>query len=107
MATGLIGILNNKQWIYERGMRTLTLDGQATEISAEGGKVVDAAARQLMIDQRLTITSESPLPIHYAAAEQAERGRATDLLYLNHLPTAKAWKAGETISRYRATIQVR
>ena len=59
-----------------------------------------------MIDDVLKVSSEQPLNIHYTAARGPERGRATDRLYLNYVDGEKTWKQGETISRYRAKIQI-
>jgi hypothetical protein len=107
VATGLIGILNNKQWIYESGRRTVTLDGRSTEIPAESGKTLDAGAHKVAIDNTLHITtSRAPLAVHYAASTGAQRGRATDRLYLNYAETPSHWRAGETISQYGVTIRV-
>jgi len=106
VATGLVAVLNNKQWIYEAGHRTLTLDDQSTVIPAHSGKTLAGAASRIMIDDAMTIISDAPLRVRYSAATGPERGRATDRLYLNYADAKKTWKAGETISQYGATIRV-
>ena len=106
VATGLIGVLNNKQWIYETGRRTLTLDDESTVIPAHSGKTLAGEASRIAIDQTMTITSDAPLRVSYFASTGPERGRATDRLYLNYADGKKTWKAGETISRYGMAIRV-
>ena len=106
LATGMIGVLNNKQWIYETGHRTLTLDDESTVIPAHSAKTLAGEAKQIVIDNAMTITSDEPLRFRYVASSGPERGRATDRLYLNYADQKKTWKAGETISRYGVTIRV-
>ena len=106
VATGMIGVLNNKQWIYETGHRTLTLDDESTVIPAHSGKTLAGEASHIVIDDAMTITSDTPLRVRYVASKGPERGRATDRLYLNYADGKKTWKAGETISRYGVAIRV-
>ena len=104
--TGMIGVLNNEQWIYETGRRTLTLDNRATVIPAYSGKILNGKPRCILIDRAMTIRSDAPLRIHYVASTGPERGRATDRLCLNYSDARKAWRAGDTISRYEAAVRV-
>ncbi len=106
VATGMIGVLNNKQWIYETGRRTLTLDDESTVIPAHSGKILAGEANRIAIDDAITITSDTPVRVRYVASKGSERGRATDRLYLNYADGATTWKTGETISRYGAAIRV-
>jgi hypothetical protein len=106
VATGMIGVLNNRQWIYETGRRTLTLDDQSTVIPAHSGKTLAAEANHIAIDDAMTITSDTPLRVRYVASQGPERGRATDRLYLNYADGVTTWKAGDTISRYDLAIRV-
>jgi len=106
IATGLIGVLNNPHWIYERGQRRLVLDGKEIVVPAHSGKTFESpGTRHVVVDGALRIRSEEPLNVYYAAAREAERGRATDLLYLNHVAGERAWRKGEVISRYRVEIR--
>jgi hypothetical protein len=106
VATGLIGILNNPTWVYERGRRTVTLDDRATEIKSLCGREVEGnAVQRITIDDILVIESDVPLPVRYAGATSAVRGRATDRLYLNFRPGEHKWSAGETISTYGVSVQ--
>jgi hypothetical protein len=106
VATGLIGVLNNKRWIYETGRRTLSLDDASTVIPAHSGKTLAGEASRIVIDDVMAINSHSPLRVYYIASEGPERGRATDRLYLNYADRTKTFKAGEKISRYGAAIRV-
>ncbi len=106
IATGLIGILNNPDWVYEQGRRTITIDGRQEVVPALGGRRFSADnARVIEIDQAMRITSARPLHLGYLGAKKPERSRATDELYLNYYPGARAWRAGKTISEYEATVQ--
>ena len=101
VATGLIGILNNPTWVCERGRRTVTLDGRASKMKSLSGQGVDGkAVKRVTVDDVLVIESDDPLQVRYAGATSAERGRATDRLYLNVISREHKWSAGETISVY-------
>lgn len=105
IATGLIGVLNDRRWIYQRGERKLSLDGQARTVAACSGELISGEARRIDIDSALHINSESPLRVRYHAATAPERGRATDELVLNCIEGERHWQAGQTISEYEATIR--
>lgn len=105
IATGLIGILNNPGWVYERGKRTLTLDGRTEEVPALSGKsLVADQTREIEIDGAMRIRGVAPLAFRYQGAKRPDRSRATDELYLNYHADERAWKDGETISQYEATV---
>ena len=107
VATGLIGILNNPTWVYERGHRTVIFDGRTTEIKSLSGQVADGqAVKRVAVDDVLKIESDEPLQVRYVGATSAERGRATDRLYLNVIPGERKWLAGETISKYEVVVAV-
>lgn len=108
VATGLIGILNNDRWVYERGRRQVRLgDHETTVVSRAGTRLTADDAREIAIDSVLRITSDRPLRVRYQAATQPERSRVTDELVLNHLPGPRSWRAGETISEYEVTVSSR
>ena len=107
IATGMLGILNNKGWIYETGERTVSLDGKASVVPAHSGKTLNGSGRGVVIDGVLTLESERPLRVRYAAARGPERGRATDRLYVNYRDETHVWKSGETISSYKCAVRIR
>lgn len=108
VATGLVGILNNPKWIYERGRREVTIDGATHQVAALSGRQISSRqARQLHIDSVLEITGSQPLSVAYFTATEPERGRATDRLYLNYHQGLRQWKAGQIISQYEATLRCR
>jgi len=104
IATGLIGILNNPHWIYERGERSLSLDGKSYVIPSGSGIECQAKVNTLAVDDRMQIRSTKPLHIHYCGATKADRCRYTDELYLNYSRGQKSWKAGDVISTFSATV---
>lgn len=107
IATGQIGILNDPGWVYERGRRTVAIDGREQDVPALSGKTVSTeGARELAIDGVLRIRGAQPLRARYVGAVQPSRSRATDLLYLNYLGEERSWRTGETISEYEAVICV-
>ncbi|RMF91875.1 MAG: hypothetical protein D6741_15595 [Planctomycetota bacterium] len=108
IATGLIGILNNTDWIFERGRRTLKIDGVAVyHIPAHGKGAYDwPTARSIQIDDKLRIELSRGASVAYRGAGKTERGRAVDRLYLNYRPGRHSFKAGETISRVQAVFRV-
>jgi hypothetical protein len=107
IATGQIGILNNPGWVYERGRRTVAIDGREEDVPALSGKTLGAeGVRELAIDGVLRIRGPQPLRIRYAGAVQPSRSRATDLLYLNYVDREQSWRAGQAISEYEAVVSV-
>jgi hypothetical protein len=107
IATGLIGILNNPQWIYETGQRRVTVEDETKVVASTSGMTIDAAgARHLDVDGILRVTSPQPLSAWYAAAGDYERARVTDRLYLNRVAGRRDWRAGDIISEYKAVIEV-
>lgn len=106
-ATGLIGILNNPNWVYERGRRAIRFDDRETEAAAlSATRVEPVSATKIVIDGRLEITGTAPLRAAYLGATKTERGRATDRLYLNHLDRPLRAAADETISRWEAVLRI-
>jgi len=105
VATGQIGILDNPGWVYERGRRTVALDGREEDIPALSGKKLAAdGVRELAVDGVLRIRGAQPLCVRYVGATQPSRSRATDLLYLNGVDGERTWHAGATISEFEASI---
>ncbi len=105
VATGQIGVLNNPGWVYERGRRTVAMDGREEDVAALSAKSFGAeAAREISVDGELRIRGNQPLHIRYLGAVQPNRSRATDLLYLNYDGSEQRWHAGQTVSEYEAVI---
>jgi len=109
VATGVIGILNDKTWVYERGFRLLSKDrGKPVKIPSCSGRILDlSGARGIRVDSVLHIRSKAPLRARYEAARAPKRARVTDLLILNYLPCPLEVKKGREISRYSAGISCR
>jgi hypothetical protein len=106
VATGLIGILNNPHWIYERGKRQVTADDKVIEAaSGKGQRWQWEAVRRILVDDVYEVRSERPLRAAYVAADRPERGRVTDKLILNQLPDNRTWAAGETLSDFQVIIR--
>jgi hypothetical protein len=106
IATGLIGILNNKQWIYERGEREVMLGDSSARMASCSGEVSNGAAvRQVAIDSVLRIASDRPLTARYAGADRPARSRVTDELSLNCIEGNRTWTPGQVISEWEATIR--
>ncbi|WP_145445592.1 hypothetical protein [Mucisphaera calidilacus] len=106
VGTGLIGILNNPTWVYERGYRSLTIDNDATHVPSCSGMAMERSGiHQVNIDDVLFIDSADRMNVRYASEPKPVRGRVTDHLYLNWIPGRKQWQAGQPISTTRVTIQ--
>jgi hypothetical protein len=105
VATGLIGILNNVNWIYETGQRVLTFDDQQLTVAAHSGMQVERAGiRHILIDHALTIDLSPDRTIVYRGATGPERGRATDRLYLNAETKEHRYDADDVLAQWSATI---
>ena len=106
IATGLIGILNNRQWVYEPGRRRIVLGTEAAQFeSCAGGSMEVVEVTHAVIDGVMVIRSATPLRVRYLAARESERGRVTDLLYLNYRGDERSWRAGDTIRRFEAEVR--
>ncbi len=104
--TGLIGILNNPNWIYEKGYRDVFMDGKQNRIMAHSGKSLESNEKRIEIDQILSIQSESPLNAVYISSLKPTRARTTDYLYLNFIKN-KQYRKGDTISEFEVTISIK
>ncbi|GMU23803.1 MAG: hypothetical protein AMXMBFR13_38810 [Phycisphaerae bacterium] len=106
VTTGLVGVLNNRRWIHERGERRMAMDDeQVTIASCSGQRLQRSGIRQVTIDSVLTVSSAKPLSILYQAATQPERSRVTDELYLNVLEGERAWRADDVISEHELAMR--
>lgn len=106
VATGLIGVLNNPRWIYEKGRREVAIDGKTEVVPATSGKTIEApGARKASIDSAMKIEGAGPLRVRYAAATAPDRGRATDHLWLNYLGGPRQWKRGEVLAEWEAVVR--
>jgi hypothetical protein len=105
IATGAIGVLNNPKWVYETHRRKIQFDYRVAEVPALSGKVMEGEGiRQIDVDGGLIIESAAPLTALYRGARKIDRGRATDMLYLNYLGGERTWKRGAVISTYEVAI---
>lgn len=105
IATGLIGVLNNRGWIHEAGRRVVTLDGRRAVVSSCDGQLLEGnGVRAIDIDGVMRISSPRPLKVCYRAASEYVRGRVTDELYLHHLSGMHHFKAGDVIAEWEATV---
>jgi len=105
VATGLIGVLNNPHWVYERGDRRVTLGATPHVVFSGQGTALEADVTDLDIDQVIRVHSRRPLHVLYRGAKVAERARFTDELYLNCIRGRNAWKAGQVISKFEAKVR--
>jgi len=107
IATGLIGVLNNPQWIYETGKRCVTFDDTAeTVVSGTGTTFRRDGIRTADIDGVLRIQGEKPLNPLYRGARTADRARFTDEFYLNYSDAIRTWQTGDVLSEFEATVKL-
>ena len=109
VATGVIGILNDKTWVYEKGFRLLTWGkGKRVKIPSRSGRILDlSGSKEIAVDSLLRIRSDSPLRARYESARAPRRARVTDLLILNCLPCPLQARKGRVLSRYALRISCR
>jgi len=108
IATGLIGILNDKRWIYQRGERNIDFGDQRRVVPSGSGETFGSdGVLRLGVDAAFFIESRSPLRVRYQAGSKPRRSRITDELYLNYIGGGREWQAGETIAEWEATIRCR
>jgi hypothetical protein len=112
IATGQIGILNNRHWVHESGIRRLNanLNDPDEIFEACSGKVFEAATGHIDLDCVFDIKFAKGGHVfeeqrwRYVAADAPVRGRATDKLFLNWIGEERTWKKGDVISDWQAEI---
>lgn len=106
VATGMIGALNNPNWVYENGEREVKLGDEERTISSGKGTIFEAqGVEDVNIDGVIQIRASVPLDVVYRGARKAERARFTDELYLNYSTKTRTWQPGDVISEYEVAIQ--
>lgn len=107
VATGLIGVLNNVNWIFETGQRVLVLNDERFTIAAHSGTEIErAGVTRVVVDNVLKIDLSPQRTIVYRGAAKPERGRATDRLYLNAEIGERRYEAGDVIGQWSATVSI-
>jgi len=107
IGTGLIGVLNNVNWIFETGQRALSLNDEEIKVVAHSGAEFERPdITRVSVDNTLRIDLSPGRRVVYRAAAKPERGRATDRLYLNTVPGRRAFHGGEVIAEWRGVISV-
>jgi hypothetical protein len=100
------GILNNPNWVYETGTRSLQIGQQQYMVKAGAGGVYSAEANTAGID-KLNFTLDKLSFITYKTATRLDRSRFTDILVLNAIPGKHEWKEGEVVSQKKLVINVK
>ncbi len=100
------GILNNPNWVYENGLRTLKLDQQESKVKAASGQIYQAVAKSVKVD-KLNFDLGRPGNIIYKAATKLKSSRYTDMLVLNAIEDKHDWKQGAVISKNKLSITTR
>jgi len=106
IATGLIGVLNDRNWIYQRGERRVRIgDQRAVVPSCAGVRLRADGVGEVAVDEVLHVRSDQGLLVGYVSAAAPQRGRVTDELYLNVIDGEHTWQAGRTISEFQAEVR--
>ncbi len=105
VATGLIAILNNPHWVYERGERRIAFGDTVQTVRSGSGAKLDGTAATIRVDDAIIITGKQPLNASYRGAIKAERSRFSDELYLNCLSGRRSWAADQVLSEYEASVR--
>lgn len=108
IATSCFGILNNTNWIYEKGLRTISNDkGNMYNFSSGQGYSERLNSKELILDDTVLFHSNKTMESSYKSASQYKHSRITDHLILNHLNGERTWEKGQVISQtdYKIIIQ--
>jgi hypothetical protein len=106
IATSYYGVLNNKDWIYERGQRKILVNGdQFYVFKSAGGDIKLLSAREISIDRSVIISSKKVMNVSYESIREYENSRLTDRLILNNLKGEKPWEKGDIISQVTYKIK--
>lgn len=107
IGTWLVGILNNVNWIFETGQRTISLNDEKIKVAAHSGTEFERQEiTRVIVNNTLRIDLSPARRVVYRAATKAERGRATDRMYLNAMPERRSFRGGENITEWAGTISV-
>lgn len=107
IATSFYGVLNNKNWVYETGVRDIKLDNNKT-LSFIAGKneAKEIPSKKIVISNSVSITSKKVLNAKYEQAKEFYRSRLTDKLILNYLPLEKRFTKGSVLTQTEYEITV-
>ncbi|MBV4359915.1 hypothetical protein [Pinibacter aurantiacus] len=100
------GILNNVNWVHEKGSRTLKLEQQEFNVKAASGQAYRAVAKSIKVDG-LNFDLGTPGNVTYKAASKLKDSRYTDMLVLNVIQDKHEWKQGNVLSQNKVSITVR
>ncbi len=100
------GILNNPNWVYETGTRSLQIGNQHYLVKAAAGGSYHADANSVAVD-KLNFTLDKLSSITYQTAAKMESSRFTDRLVLNTIAGKHAWEEGEQVSQKKLIISVK
>lgn len=100
------GILNNPNWVYEKGTRTLKMDQQEYNVKAASGQAYQALAKSVKVDG-LIFDLNTPGYVSYKATTKMQSSRYTDMLVLNTIEGKHDWKQGAVVSENKLRITVK
>lgn len=86
IATSFFGILNNKDWIYEKGLRKIHTDaGHDYIFRSRQGNREALNVMEIIIDRSVFFRSKKTMQASYESETEYNSSRITDRLILNHL----------------------
>jgi hypothetical protein len=100
------GILNNPNWVYETGARSLNMGTQHYSVKAGTGGTYQADTKTVEVD-KLNFVLNEVSSISYKTAKKIEASRFTDMLVLNNIQGKHDWKEGEQISQRKLDLFVK
>ena len=107
IATSYYGVLNNKDWIYEKGQRKILVDGSHSyNFKSLGGDFELINTREINIDGSVVFRSKKTMNASYESVTEYKNSRITDHLILNYVKGDKSWKKGEVISEVTYDINI-
>jgi hypothetical protein len=88
--------LNNPDWVFETGSRTLMMDEKKL-VKVATGENYFSRAKSVNVDH-LNFELNELFDLAYRTAAKIESSRFTEILILNAIRGKHAWKEGELIS---------
>ena len=99
IATSFYGVLNNKNWVFEKGQRNILTDAgkSYTFLSGQGNREL-LNSKSINIDGVVLFHSLKKMNASYTSETKISTSRITDRLILNDIVGDKSWSRGQVIS---------
>jgi hypothetical protein len=108
IASSFYGVLNDKNWVFEKGQRHILTDSgkSFTFLSGQGSRE-QLNAKKIIIDGVVSFSSKNKMNASYTSETKNISSRITDRLILNEIEGERSWSKGQMISKTDYEIEIK